>query len=138
MATKGNIIKSAIQHQKTMDFYYLDKDGKSGQRVKAQVMAMGVSKKGNMVVRAWVKPPSVSASGLKSKGDWRMFKVKNMKNLKLKPNKWSTLKPGFNPLGDDSMRKVIHQWKPRVDGKLIDLRNLSLSQLREIANRIDD
>jgi hypothetical protein len=46
------------------------------------MVAMGLSKKGNMIVRAWVEPPSRSKTGFE-KGHWRTFMVARMNQIEI-------------------------------------------------------
>lgn len=88
MPSKYSLIRTAIQERKTLSFRYIDPDGASGDRVNAQVVAYGISKANKRVIRAYVKPPSVSHSGLRAKGEWRMFLVSNISGVKLSGSKW--------------------------------------------------
>ena len=72
---KANPLIDAIKNRNPVTFYYSGK-GKSekdsvrpGVRVRAEIVAMGLSKKGNVIVRAYVQPPSVSKKGY-SKTNW--------------------------------------------------------------------
>lgn len=107
-------IKQSIDNKKTITFDYIDTtgDGLSGKRIRVQPVACGISKAKNIVVRAWVKPPSVSFSGLKAKGDWRLFILRNMTNIKVNAKGWRVAKPGFNPTGDLGMLKVLFMVNP--------------------------
>ena len=67
-APNGSInkrLKDAIINRHPVSFYYNGPKGEvlSGRRVRAELVAMGLTKKGNMVVRGWVQPPSVSKKG---------------------------------------------------------------------------
>lgn len=116
MAKKGKVeqILEAINTRRTLSFTYIDTigGGKSGIRLRVQVVAFGVSKAGKRVIRGFVKPPSISYSGLRAKGSWRMFLVKGMKDVELTNSRWRVTKKGFNPLGDEGMRTVIAMYRP--------------------------
>ena len=64
--TKTKPIVDAIKNRKKISFYYSGprkpkKDSvKPGQRIDAEAVALGLSKKGNLIMRAFVQPPSVS------------------------------------------------------------------------------
>jgi hypothetical protein len=66
---KSNTLVSAITNRNPITFYYTgpkepSKDSvKSGVRIRAEAVAMGLSKGGNVIVRAYVQPPSVSKKG---------------------------------------------------------------------------
>lgn len=106
---KDKIIREAIANKQTLSFSYVDTNppGRSGRRIRVQVVAYGLSLSGRPVIRAWVKPPSVSYAGLRKAGSWRMFLVPNMSNLKLENSKWRTSKPGYNTSGDEGMAVIF-------------------------------
>ena len=119
MAKRKNtstLLRQAIRNQEVISFFYKDNDpGTPGERVNVQPVAFGLSKSGNLVFRGYVKRPSVSHSGLKAKGDWRMFLTRKMSNVKTTGAKWRAPKAGFNPLGDEGMSTVIEMWTPVED-----------------------
>ena len=68
--TRTKPIVDAIKNRKKITFYYSGprkpkKDSvKPGYRVKAEAVALGLSKRGNLVMRAYVQPPSTSKKRL--------------------------------------------------------------------------
>lgn len=74
---------------------------KPGKRVNAEPVAIGLSKKGNLILRAWVGPPSVSKKGF-TKTNWRTFMVGRMTNVQIGDETFD-LKPGFKSGKDRSM-----------------------------------
>jgi cell division septation protein DedD len=98
---KSNTLVSAITNRNPITFYYTGpkepaKDSvKSGVRVRAEAVAMGLSKGGNNIIRAYVQPPSVSKKGY-SKTNWRTFRVDRMSNLQiLQDETFDVTRPGY-------------------------------------------
>lgn len=98
---KSNTLVSAITNRNPITFYYTgpkepSKDSvKPGVRVRAEAVAMGLSKGGNVIVRAYVQPPSVSKKGY-SKTNWRTFRIDRMSNLQiLQDETFDITRPGY-------------------------------------------
>jgi hypothetical protein len=98
---KSNTLVSAITNRNPITFYYTGpkepaKDSvKSGVRVRAEAVAMGLSKGGNTIIRAYIQPPSVSKKGY-SKTNWRTFRVDRMSNLQiLQDETFDVTRPGY-------------------------------------------
>lgn len=106
---KGKQLIDAIKGRHPVTFYYTgpkspEKDRvKPGVRIRAEVVAMGLSKKGNVIVRAYVQPPSVSKKGY-DKTNWRTFIVDRMSNINiLQDEVFDTQRPGYKE-GSESDR----------------------------------
>ena len=121
--TKTKPIVDAIKNRKKISFYYSGpqkptKDSvKPGNRIDAEAVALGLSKRGNLIVRAYVQPPSVSKKGFDKTG-WRTFMVGRMGNLKVSDETFDQKKPDYKE-GDDrsmSVTYVTTDWtsKPEV------------------------
>jgi len=121
--TKTKPIVDAIKNRKKISFYYSGpqkptKDSvKPGNRIDAEAVALGLSKRGNLIVRAYVQPPSVSKKGFDKTG-WRTFMVGRMGNLKVSDETFNQKKPDYKE-GDDrsmSVTYVTTDWtsKPEV------------------------
>jgi hypothetical protein len=98
---KSNTLVSAITNRNPITFYYSGpkepaKDSvKPGVRIRSEAVAMGLSKGGNVIVRAYVQPPSVSKKGY-SKTNWRTFRVDRMSNLQiLQDETFDITRPGY-------------------------------------------
>jgi hypothetical protein len=98
---KSKPLVDAIKNRNPVTFYYSgprtpEKDSvKSGVRIRAEVVAMGLSKKGNLIVRAYVQPPSVSKKGY-NKTNWRTFIVDRMSNINVIENEnFDNKRPGY-------------------------------------------
>ena len=106
---KSKPLVDAIKNRNPVTFYYTgpkspEKDSvKSGVRIRAEVVAMGLSKKGNVIVRAYVQPPSVSKKGY-NKTNWRTFIVDRMSNINVLSDETFDIKrPGYKE-GSESNR----------------------------------
>ena len=98
---KSNTLVSAITNRNPITFYYTgpkepSRDSvKSGVRVRAEAVAMGLSKGGNVIIRAYVQPPSVSKKGY-SKTNWRTYRVDRMSNLQIQQDEtFDVTRPGY-------------------------------------------
>jgi len=120
--TKTKPIVDAIKNRKKIDFYYSGprkgRDSvKSGKRESAELVAMGLSKRGNLIVRAYVDTPSVSKKGFE-KTNWRTFMVSRMSDVKISDEKFDQKRPDYEEGADNSMSVtyVTSDWtnKPEV------------------------
>ena len=121
--SKTKPIVDAIKNRNKISFFYTGpkkpaKDSvKQGNRIDAEAVALGLSKRGNLVVRAYVQPPSVSKKGFDKTG-WRTFMVSRMGNLKVSDEKFDQKRPDYKE-GDDKSMTVTYvttDWtnKPEV------------------------
>jgi hypothetical protein len=111
--TKTQPLISAIKKRNTVTFYYSGpikpkKDSvKRGTRYKAEVVTLGLTKKGYMAIRAYVQPPSVSKKGFQKHG-WRTFLVTRMSNIQINNDEvFDTKRPGYKE-GDDRSFSVTY------------------------------
>ncbi len=120
--TKTKPIVDAIKNRKKVDFYYSGprkgrNSVKSGKRESAELVAIGLSKKGNLIVRAYVDTPSVSKKGFE-KTNWRTFMVSRMSDVKINDEKFDQKRPDYEEGADMSMSVtyVKSDWtnKPEV------------------------
>ena len=78
---------------------------------------MGLSKRGNLIVRAYVDTPSVSKKGFE-KTNWRTFMVSRMSDVKISDEKFDQKRPDYEEGADNSMSVtyVTSDWtnKPEV------------------------
>lgn len=122
--TKTKPIVDAIKNRKKITFYYSGprkpkKDSvKPGYRVKAEAVALGLSKKGNLVMRAYVQPPSTSKTGFAKHG-WRTFILSRMSGTEITDEIFNEKRPGYKE-GDDnglSVTYVTTDWTNKPDVK---------------------
>lgn len=121
--TKTKPIVDAIKNRNKISFFYTGprkpaKDSvKPGKRIDAEAVALGLSKRGNLVIRAYVQPPSVSKKGFDKTG-WRTFMVSRMSDLRISDEKFDQKRPDYKE-GDDKSMSVTYvttDWtnKPEV------------------------
>ena len=111
--SKTQPLINAIKKRNTVTFYYSGpikpkKDSvKRGTRYKAEVVALGLTKKGYMAIRAYVQPPSVSKKGFQKHG-WRTFLVTRMSNIQINTDEvFDTKRNGYKE-GDDRSFSVTY------------------------------
>jgi hypothetical protein len=117
-------IVDAIKNRKKISFYYSGprkpkKDSvKAGYRVKVEPVALGLSKRGSLIVRAWVDSPSVTKTGF-GKGHWRTFMLSRTNNIQITDEVFNEKRPGFNQSGDGSMTVtyVTTDWNKQPEVK---------------------
>lgn len=83
----------AIEAKRIISFTYKRK------KRKAEVYALGVSKAGNLVCRCYEIPTE----------GFKLFRVDQMKNVKLEDRHWYIPRSGYNRGGDKSMDGVLKQ-----------------------------
>ena len=121
--SKTKPIVDAIKNRNKISFFYTGprkpaKDSvKPGKRIDAEAVALGLSKRGNLIVRAYVQPPSVSKKGFDKTG-WRTFMVGRMSDLRVSDQKFDQKRPDYKEGDDRSMSTtyVTTDWtnKPEV------------------------
>jgi len=120
--SKTKPIVDAINNRNKISFFYSGprkgkESVKPGNRIDAEAVALGLSKRGNLVIRAYVQPPSVSKKGFNRTG-WRTFMVNRMSNLKVSDKTFDQKRPDYKE-GDDKSMSVTYvttDWakKPEV------------------------
>jgi hypothetical protein len=105
--TTNKPIVDAIKNRRKISFnYYGKRKGKDsvkpGKRVKVEPVALGLSKKGNLIIRAWVEPPSVSKTGFQ-KGNWRTFILSKASNIEITDEVFNEKRPNYKEGNDGSM-----------------------------------
>jgi len=84
---KVRTIINAMNNRNPITFYYSgpQKPPKdrvlNGVRIRAEVVAYGLSKKGNEIVRAYIGPPSTTLRGY-NKTHWRTFRIDRMSSIR--------------------------------------------------------
>ena len=120
--TKNKPLADAITNRHPITFYYTGPrkpkktNVKAGYRVKAEAVALGSNKKGNLVVRAWIDNPSKSKRGTpsnvgneKANYGWRTFLVSRMSAIDvLKNETFDVPREKFNGGGDDKSMSVTY------------------------------
>ena len=120
--TKNKPLVDAITNRYPISFFYTGPrkpkktSVRAGYRVKAEPVALGLNKKGRLVVRAWIDNPSVSKRGTpsnvgneKANYGWRTFLVARINNVNvLKDETFDTPREKFNGGGDDKSMSVTY------------------------------
>jgi hypothetical protein len=108
IGSKRERLIRAIKSRNPVSFYYNGprEEVLAGRRIKSELVAMGVTKKGNLVVRGWVQPPSVSKKGFGEHG-WRLFILDRMSGIQVYEDEtFDAKRPGLNQDGDKSLDVV--------------------------------
>lgn len=116
-------LEYAIKNRLPVSFYYKGppKDVLSGRRVRVELVASGLTKKGNLAVRGWVQPPSTSKKGFQKHG-WRTFLIDRISTGSLiiyEDEQFSTKRPDYKE-GDDgsfSVTYVTSDWGAVIQPK---------------------
>jgi hypothetical protein len=120
--TRTKQLSDAIINRHPITFYYSGprkpkkKSVKAGYRVKAEGVALGSNKKGNLVIRAWIDNPSKSKRGTpsnvgneKANYGWRTFLVTRMSGIQvLTKETFDVPREKFNGGGDDKSMSVTY------------------------------
>jgi hypothetical protein len=119
LASKPKALANAIKKRNPISFFYNGPRNQvqAGRRVKVEVVALGVSKKGNMIIRGWVQPPSRSKTGF-SKNNWRTFMVSRLTQVEIFDEEtFDTKRPGYKEGDDKSMLTtyVTSDWSSTPD-----------------------
>lgn len=110
--SKTKPLTDAIEGLRKIEFYYRGpikpkrKSVKAGKRYKVEPFAIGPSKKGNLILRAWIEPPSTSKSGFE-KTKWRTFKISRMSDIKILDDTFEK-RPGFNENNADGSMDTVY------------------------------
>ena len=108
IGSKRERITKAIKNRFLVSFYYNGPKGEvlPGRRIKAELVALGLTKKGNLVARGWVQPPSISKRGYEKHG-WRLFMLNRMSGIQIYEDETFDVKrPDLNDSGDKSLSVV--------------------------------
>jgi hypothetical protein len=105
------VITDAIKNRRKISFYYNGptrprKDSvKPGRRILVEPTALGLTEKGNLAVKGYVKPPSVTKTGFE-KHNWRTFLLNRIHRLELTDDVFNQPQPGFKAGDDGSFTKT--------------------------------
>jgi hypothetical protein len=105
------VITDAIKNRRKLSFYYNGptrprKDSvKPGRRILVEPTALGVTEKGNLAVKGYVKPPSVTKTGFE-KHNWRTFLLNRIHRLELTDDVFNQPQPGYKSGDDRSFTKT--------------------------------
>jgi len=102
-------VRNSIRNKKVIIIYYDgDDNGGKGYRT-IEPVCLGVSKRGNFVLRAWESEGSSWSA--KNKGNylpgWRLFRLDKIFTYRPTMDNFYTVRPNYNPNGDRSMERVF-------------------------------
>ena len=108
MASVDSIVDAIKKRKKIVIYYDGDEPGGRGLR-EIEPVCFGYSKADNPILRAWDEE---GASHTDYKGEqplpgWRIFRVDKILSFKPTGEDFNEMRPGYNPNGDKSMKKVI-------------------------------
>lgn len=108
VASIDSIVDAIKKRNKVVIFYDGDEPGGRGLRT-IEPVCFGYSKADNPVLRAWDQEGASysAAKGEQPLPGWRLFRVDKIYSFKPTGEKFSQLRPGYNPNGDRSMVRVI-------------------------------
>lgn len=108
VASNEQIINAIKKRQVCVIYYNGDEPGGKGLRV-IEPVALGYSKKGNPVLRAWDREGASHRAykGEKPLPSWRFFRVDRMQFIRPTQETFDTPRPNYNPNGDKSMERVL-------------------------------
>ena len=102
-------VYDAIQNRQTVIMYYAgDKPGGEGLR-EIEPVALGRSKSGNLVLRAWDKEGASHRGylGKKPLPGWRLFRLDKILAFKPTSEVYNEPRPNYNFNGDKSMKSIL-------------------------------
>lgn len=108
VASVESIVDSIKKKRKIVIYYDGDEPGGRGLRV-IEPVCFGYSKADNPVLRAWDEEGS-SHTGYKGEQPlpgWRLFRVDKILSFKPTAENFNSARPGYNPRGDRSMKRVV-------------------------------
>jgi len=108
IASVDSVRKSIEDRQKIVMYYDGDEPGGKGLRL-IEPVALGRSKKGNLVLRAWDDEGASHRGylGTRPMPGWRLFKLDKILSYKPTGENFDTPRPNFNPTGDKDMTNII-------------------------------
>ena len=108
IASVDSVRKSIEDRQKIVMYYDGDEPGGKGLRL-IEPVALGRSKKGNLVLRAWDDEGASHRGylGTRPVPGWRLFKLDKILSYKPTGENFDTPRPNFNPTGDKDMTNII-------------------------------
>lgn len=108
IASLNDVQKSIRDKNVVIVYYNGDIPGGKGLR-RIEPVCVGYSKAGNLVLRAWDLDGAshTDTTGEQPLPGWRLFRLDKIFTYKSTPDKFSKVRPNYNPNGDKSMKKVI-------------------------------
>lgn len=129
VAALDDVQKSIKQKNVITINYNGDEYGKGYRDI--EPVCLGVSKAGNMVLRAWERQGSSHSREVEGNPipGWRLFRLDKILTYALQGDNFNEVRPLYNPNGDNSMARVIVNAKfgeePNTDNINNDLENIT-------------
>lgn len=103
-----NDVQDAIKNKKVIIINYDGEEYGKGYR-EIEPVCLGISKRGNQVLRAWEREGSSHSKTVEGNPipGWRMFKLVDILTFKPTGDNFYEMRPNYNPNGDRSMTSVI-------------------------------
>ena len=101
-------IQRSIKQKNVITINYQGDEYGKGYR-DIEPVCLGISKKGNMVLRAWERQGASHSNKVEGNPipGWRMFRLDKILTYALQGDKFNEVRPLYNPNGDNSMVRVI-------------------------------
>lgn len=108
IASVDSVRKSIQDKQKIIMYYDGDEPGGKGLRL-IEPVALGRSKKNNLVLRAWDEEGASHRGflGTRPMPGWRLFKLDKIVSYKPTGENFDSPRPNYNTTGDKDMTSVI-------------------------------
>jgi predicted DNA-binding transcriptional regulator YafY len=108
IASVDSVRKSIEDKQKIIMYYDGDEPGGRGLRL-IEPVALGRSKRGNLVLRAWDEEGASHRGylGTRPMPGWRLFKLDKILSYKPSGENFNTPRLNFNSTGDKDMTSII-------------------------------
>lgn len=108
IASVDSVRKSIEDKQKIIMYYDGDEPGGRGLRL-IEPVALGRSKRENLVLRAWDEEGASHRGylGTRPVPGWRLFKLDKILSYKPSGENFDTARPNFNSTGDKDMTSII-------------------------------
>ena len=108
VASVESIVDAIKKKRKIVIYYDGDEPGGRGLRT-IEPVCFGYSKADNPVLRAWDEEGSshTAYKGEQPLPGWRLFRVDKILSFKPTAENFIAAKPGYNPRGDKSMKRVV-------------------------------
>ena len=108
IASVDSVRKSIEDKQQIIMYYDGDEPGGRGLRL-IEPVALGRSKRGNLVLRAWDEEGASHRGylGTRPMPGWRLFKLDKILSYKPSGENFNTPRPNFNSTGDKDMTSII-------------------------------
>lgn len=108
IASVDSVRKSIEDKQKIIMYYDGDEPGGRGLRL-IEPVALGRSKRENLVLRAWDEEGASHRGylGTRPMPGWRLFKLDKILSYKPSGENFDTARPNFNSTGDKDMTSII-------------------------------